>query len=85
MQTREFFLFVVAQFLSRICLRIKADLFFCQNNSGQILCRNSVKFLYPAFVIHQKKVLQPKHTKKPNLVKRLAYLRGLPLENVTFR
>ena len=31
---RSFLLFVVVQFLSRICLRVKADLFFRQNDSG---------------------------------------------------
>ena len=30
----ELFLLAVAQFLSRVCLRGKADLFFCWNDSG---------------------------------------------------
>ena len=33
----SFLLFAVAQFLSLICLRVKADLFFWQNDSGFVI------------------------------------------------
>ena len=34
-QRSSFLLFDVAHFLSRVCLRVKADLFFWQNDSGK--------------------------------------------------